>query len=166
MLTFPMRMLLLAIAGWLNQEQREKIEFLQEQVGVLLELHGAKRLRFNDDQRRRLAAKGKRLERRVLRELGTIVTPDTILRWHRELIARKYDGSDKRRPGRPRIADEIRSLAIRMATENERWGYRFERTHQGLGNRLIDGVPECSTGRVKRRQRLGGLLNSYYRDAA
>ena len=123
MLTMPMRMLLLAIAGWLNQEQREKIEFLQEQVGVLLELHGAKRLRFNDDQRRRLAAKGKRLGRRVLREPGTIVTPDTILRWHRELIARKYDSSDKRLPGRPRIMDEVRALVVRMATENERWGY-------------------------------------------
>ena len=94
MLTIPMRMLLLAIAGWLNEEQRQKIEFLQEQIRVLLELHRGKRLRFNDDQRRRLAARGKRLGRRVLRELGTIVTPNTILRWHRELIARKYDSSD------------------------------------------------------------------------
>ncbi len=83
-----MRMVLLAIAGWLNEEQREKIEFLQGQIRVLQELHGGKRLRFNDDQRRPLAARGKRLGRRVLRELGTVVTPDTILRWHRELIAR------------------------------------------------------------------------------
>ena len=59
MLTTPMQMLLLAIAGWLNQEQREKIEFLQEQVRVLQELHGGRRLRFNEDQRRRLAVKGK-----------------------------------------------------------------------------------------------------------
>ena len=69
------------------------------------------------------AAKGKQLGRRVLRELLTIVTPDTILRWHRELVARKYDGSDKRRPGRPRIVDELRTLVIRMATENDGWGY-------------------------------------------
>ena len=59
MLTFPMRMLLLAIAGWLNEEQRVKLEFLPEQVRVLQELHGPRPLRFNDDQRRRLAAKGK-----------------------------------------------------------------------------------------------------------
>ncbi len=119
----PMRMLLLAIAGWLNQEQREKIEFLQEQIRVFQELHGGKRLRLNNDQRRRLAAKGKRLGRSVLGELVTIVTPDTILRWHRELIARKYDGSDKRRPGRPRITNEIRAIVVTMATDNEGWGY-------------------------------------------
>lgn len=123
MLTFPMRMLLLAIAGWLNEEQRVRLEFLQEQVRVLQELHAPRQLRFDDDQRRRLAAKGKRLGRRVLKVLGSIVTPDTILRWHRDLIARKYDGSAKRRPGRPRIVDEIRALVIRMAMENERWGY-------------------------------------------
>ncbi len=88
-----MQMVLFAITGWLNEEQRLRIGFLQEQVRGLQELHGRKCLRLHDDQRRRLAAKGKRLGRRVLRELGTIVTPDTILRWHRELIARKYDGS-------------------------------------------------------------------------
>ncbi|MCZ6759820.1 MAG: helix-turn-helix domain-containing protein, partial [Gemmatimonadetes bacterium] len=118
-----MRMLLLAIAGWLNEEQREKIGFLQEQIRVFQELHGGKRLRLNNDQRRRLAAKGKRLGRSVLRELVTIVTPDTILRWHRELVARKYDGSAKRGSGRPRIIDENRALVVRMATENEGWGY-------------------------------------------
>ncbi len=77
----PLRMLLLAIAGWLNEEQREKIEFLQEQIRIFQELKGGKRLRLNNDQRQRLAVKGKRLGRRVLRELGTMVTPDTILRW-------------------------------------------------------------------------------------
>ncbi len=123
MLTFPMQMLLLAIAGWLNEEQRQKIEFLQEQVRVLLELNGDRRLRFTNDQRSRLAAKGKRLGRRVLCEFGTIVTPDTILRWHRELIARKYDGSAKRRPGRPRVSKDVRELVVRMATDNEGWGY-------------------------------------------
>ena len=59
----------------------------------------------------------------MLGELVTIVTSDTILRWHRELIARKYDGSDNRRPGRPRITDEVRALVVRMASENESWGY-------------------------------------------
>ncbi len=90
---------------------------------MLREQLGRRRLRFTNDQRRRLAAKGKAIGRRVLRELGTIVTPDTILRWYRRLVARKYDGSGKRRPGRPRVMNAIRALAARMALENERWGY-------------------------------------------
>ena len=57
----PVRMMLLAIAGWLNEEQRQRIEFLQKQIRILQELHGGGRIRFNDDQRRRLAAKGKHL---------------------------------------------------------------------------------------------------------
>jgi len=68
---------------------------------VLREQLGGKRLRLNDDLRRRLAVKGKALGRRLLEQVCTLVTPDTILRWHRELIARKYDGSGTRRAGRP-----------------------------------------------------------------
>jgi hypothetical protein len=83
-----------------------------------------KRLRLNDDQRRRLAAQGKMLGRRILREVATIVTPETLLAWHRKLIAQKYDGSEQRRPGRPRTGDEIENLIVRMATENRDWGYR------------------------------------------
>ena len=67
--------------------------------------------------------KGKTLGRRLLTDIGTLVIPDTILRWHRELIARKYDGSAKRGPGRPRVMEEIRALVVRMAIENEGWGY-------------------------------------------
>ena len=84
---------------------------------------GGKRLRLNDEQRRRLAAKGRRLGLSGLRELVTMVAPETIMRWHRELIARKYDGSANRRPGRPRICDDVRLLVVRMASDNESWGY-------------------------------------------
>ena len=122
-MTTPFQMLIMMFAGWVNEQQRTIIGYLQEENRVLRELNGRKRLRFNNDQRRRLAARGKALGRRVLREIGTLVTPDTILRWHRELIARKYDGSEGRRPGRPAVAREIRELVVRMATENERWGY-------------------------------------------
>src|SRR5262245_4780196 len=59
-------------------------------------------LLFTDDQRRRLAAKAQTLGRRVLRDFATIVTPDTLLAWHRTLIAAQYDGSARRGPGRPR----------------------------------------------------------------
>jgi len=88
-LTTPFQMLAMMLAGWVNEHQRSVIAYLQEENRVLRELHGKKRLRFNNDQRRWLAARGKALGRRVLREVGTLVTPDTILRWHRELIARK-----------------------------------------------------------------------------
>jgi len=123
MLNTSLQMMLVALAGWVNERQLAAIEYLKEENRVLREQLGRKRLRFTDDQRRRLAAKGKVLGRRVLRKLGTIVRPDTILRWYRRLVARKYYGSGKRRPGRPRVMDVIRALAVRMALENERWGY-------------------------------------------
>ena len=84
---------------------------------------GKRRLRLTDDQRRQLAVKGKLLGRRVLGEVCSIVTPDTILGWHRRLIARKYDGSAKRGPGRPPLMHEIRALTVRLSLENRAWGY-------------------------------------------
>ena len=56
--------------------------------------------------------KGMNLSSKVLRALDTVVTPDTLLAWHRKLIARKYDGSAKRGPGRPRVMEEIRKLVV------------------------------------------------------
>ena len=64
--------------------------------------------------------------------MATIVTPETLLAWHRKLIAQKYDGSARRAPGRPRTADEIESLVIRLAHENRDWGY--ERIQGALVN--------------------------------
>jgi hypothetical protein len=81
-------------------------------------------MRLNDDQRRRLAAKAKKVARKILGEVATIVTPETLLAWHRRLIAKKYDGSANRAPGRPRTAAEIVALVTRMAEENRSWGYR------------------------------------------
>ena len=64
------------------------------------------------------------LGRKLLAQVATIVTPETLLAWHRELIAEKYDGSAYRRPGRPRTRIETTGLVIRMAEENRAWGYR------------------------------------------
>ena len=83
-----------------------------------------RRVRLTDDQRRRLAASAKGLGRKVLAGLATIVTPETLLRWHKRLIAQKYDGSAKRGPGRPRTAAEVENLVLRMAEQNRDWGYR------------------------------------------
>jgi hypothetical protein len=90
---------------------------------TLREQLGGRPLRFTDDQRRRLAARAKGLGRRALAEIATIVTPETLLAWHRKLIARKYDGTARRGPGRPDTENEIESLAVQIAAENRDRGY-------------------------------------------
>src|SRR6266702_7357149 len=109
----PFRFVLIAVAGWMNQRQLQIIDYLCEENRVLREQLGGRRLRLNDDQRRRLAAKAKGIGRKLLAEMATIVTPETLLAWHRKLIAQKYDGSGKRGPGRPRTANEIETLVTR-----------------------------------------------------
>src|SRR5215469_1577101 len=137
----PFRLLLISLAGWLNQQQQDVIDYLQEENRVLREQLGARRLRLNDDQRRRLAVKAKKLGRRVLHELATLVTPETLLAWHRKLIARKYDGSKQRGPGRPRTRDEIQRLVVSMATENRDWGYRrIQGALANLGHEVAHGT--------------------------
>src|SRR5262252_10110469 len=96
----PFSFLVVSMAGWLNQKQQQIIDYLVEENRVLREQIGCRRMRFNDDQRRRLAVKAKKLGRSVLNELATIVTPETLLAWHRKLIAEKYDGSASHMPGR------------------------------------------------------------------
>src|SRR5579871_6069295 len=120
----PFRFVLIAVAGWMNQRQLQMIDYLREENRVLREQLGRRRVRLNDNQRRRLATRAKGLGRKLLAEVATIVTPETLLAWHRKLIARKYDGSGKRGPGRPRTAGEIEALVVRMAEENRDWGYR------------------------------------------
>lgn len=115
--------LLLAVAGWVNRSQQDAIDYLKEENRVLREHLDDGRLRFTDDQRRRLAVKAKALGKDGLHGLAELVTPETLLRWYARLIAKKYDGSPRRGPGRPRVAETIRELVVRMATENSSWGY-------------------------------------------
>jgi hypothetical protein len=120
----PFRFLLIAVAGWMNRSQYRVIDYLREENRVLREQLGERRLRFTDDQRRRLAIKAKGLGRKLLAGAATLVTPETLLAWHRKLVAQKYDGSAGRGPGRPGTGQEIESLVVRMAEENRGWGYR------------------------------------------
>src|SRR3954454_18506666 len=121
----------------MNQQQLQMIEYLQEENRVLREQLGERRLRFNHDQRRRLAAKAKGLGRKLLAEVATIVTPETLLAWHRKLIAQKYDGSARHGPGRPRTVGEIEALVVRLAEENRAWGYRrIQGALSHLGHKL------------------------------
>jgi putative transposase len=137
----PFRFVVVAFAGWMNQQQQQVIEYLVEENRVLREQLGGRRLRFNDDQRRRLAAKGKQLGRKLLAQIATIVTPETLLTWHRKLIARKYDGSANRMPGRPRTIAEIETIVVRMAQDNRDWGYRrIQGALANLGHDLAHGT--------------------------
>jgi len=86
----PFQFLLLAVSGWMNQHQQQVIEYLREENRVLREQLVDRRLRFNNDQRRRLAVRAKGLGRKLLAEVASIVTPETLWAWHRKLIAQKY----------------------------------------------------------------------------
>ncbi len=137
MSTLPLQFLASVVAGWVSRAQQDVIEYLQEENRVLREQLGAKRLRLTDAQRRRLARKAQKLGRRGLREIGTLVRPDTLLRWYRKLVAKKYDGSQARRPGRPKAAAEIERLILRMAGDNPGWGYtRIRGALRNLGHEI------------------------------
>ena len=178
----PWQLLLLILAGWINRHQQEVLEYLRIENQVLKEKLGKKRILLTDDQRRRLAVKGKVLGRKALQEIATIVTPDTILRWHRQLVAQRWDYSDRRQKlGRPPISKETIELLLRMARENPSWGYdRIQGALANLGSRSLtqpllilrehviepgDELP-CTTGKIACRERLGGMLRYYYRRAA
>jgi putative transposase len=137
----PFRFLLFAVAGWMNQQQQHAIEYLREENRVLRAQLGGRRLRFTDNQRRSLAIKARLLGRKVLTETTTIVTPQTLLGWHRKLIANKYDGSARWGLGRPVTGNEIEELVVRLASENRSWGYvRIQGALSNLGHDLAHGT--------------------------
>ena len=109
------------LTGWLDRREREAVAYLVEENRLLRRQLGGRRLRFTDDDRRRLATRAYRLGRAAVREIATIATPDTLLRWHRQLIARKWTYARKTR--QPGVLLEIRQRVVRMATENPTWGY-------------------------------------------
>lgn len=119
----PGHILLAILIGQANERQQRIIEFQNDQIEALLKKLGKKRVLLTDDQRRVLAVKGPALGRKALLELTTIVTPDTILRWHRELVAKKWDHTDRRKTvGRPRLRQVIVDSILRFARENPTWG--------------------------------------------
>ncbi len=133
----PFRFVVIAAAGWINQHQLQVIDYLREENRVLREQGSGRRVRFNDNQRRRLASKANGLGRKLLKEVATLVTPETLLAWHRKLIANKYDGTAQRRPGRPKTAVEIETLVVQLAEENRDWGYgRIQGALSNLGHEI------------------------------
>lgn len=139
-LLYPWHVLVLVLSAWIRREQDKAIEYLRTENQVLREKLGKGRLLLNDRQRRRLAVPGKALGRKALSEIATVATLDTILRWHRQLVAQKQDSSNGRKPvGQPRTRQEVVDLIFRMAKENEGWGYdRIQGALQNLGYRVSD----------------------------
>ena len=136
----PWEFLLLTLSGWMNRHQQRMIDYLIEENRILKEKFRGKRIRFTDDERRRLAVKGKALGRKLLGRVATIVTPNTILAWHRKLIAKKWDYSERRKKvGRPPVSHEIVELVLRIARENPTWGYnRIQGALANLGHVISD----------------------------
>ena len=124
--------LLMVVSGWVHRHQLIVIEFLQAENRMLKERLRGKLIRFTDAERTLLARKAKAVGRKALLELDTIVSPDTLMRWHRRLVAQKWDFSKRRGPGRPGIMREISQLIVRMAQDNPGWGYT--RIQGALGN--------------------------------
>ncbi|MFT5106889.1 MAG: putative transposase, partial [Pseudoalteromonas tetraodonis] len=136
------KLILVSLAGWMNRQHQHVIEYLQEEVRILKEQQGSRRPKFTDEQRRRLAGKAKLIRYGRLKEIVGLVTPQTLLAWHRKLIAKKYDSSGRRRKvGRPPTAEELRNLVIRMAEENRGWGYtRIRGALANLGHEIGRGT--------------------------
>jgi hypothetical protein len=143
---YPLQVLLLTVSGIVNRHQTNVIAYLVEENRVLKEQMSGRSLRLTDDQRRRLAAKAKLLGRRALDSVATIVTPDTLMRWHRRLIALKWTYQTKR-VGRPGLMKAIAALIVRMARENSSWGYcRIQGELKELGHRV---APSTIAGVLK-----------------
>jgi transposase InsO family protein len=131
-----LHMVLAVLTGWLDRQERQAIAYLMEENRVLRRQLSQQRLQFTDADRRRLAVRGYRLGRQVLLQIATIVTPDTILRWHRQLIVRKWTYPSKC-AGRQRVLAEIRRLVVRMAEENPTCGYtRIQGALKNVGHRV------------------------------
>src|SRR2546426_9354154 len=131
--------LLASITGTVDQELLVRNEYLVTENRILRnQIKG--RVRLSDGERKTLAEMGQKLGKKALAEVAKIVKPDTILAWHRTLVAQKFDGSQQRQsPGRPKIGQELEALIVRMARENCSWGYdRIVGTLANLGYIVSD----------------------------
>src|SRR5258708_6672224 len=126
------------VTGTVDRELLARNEYLAAENRILMaQLNG--RLKLSDADRGALGEIGHRLGRKPLADVATVARPDTVLGWYRKLVARKFDGSARRGPGRPRIKREVAELIIRMARENRGWGYdRIAGSLANLGHEISD----------------------------
>jgi len=140
--------LLAYVTGLVNQELLLKNEYLLAE-NCILKAHLRPGFRLSPPERTTLAEIGKRLGRKLLRQVAHIAKPDTILGWYRQLVATKFDGSRQRRkPGRPPVSAEVENLVVRLARENSGWGY--DRIVGALAN-LGHVVSDQTVGNILRR---------------
>src|ERR1700682_2765311 len=133
--------LLMIVSGWVHRHQLLVIEFLQAEDGLLKERLRGKRIRFTNAERALIARKAKGEGRKALLELDTIVSPDTLMRWHRRLVTQKWNFTHRRGPGRPGIMRHISELIVRMAQDNPSWGYsRIQGALANLSHRVGRGT--------------------------
>src|SRR6202163_1139062 len=133
--------LLLMVSGWVHRHHLIVIEFLQAENRLLQQRLRGRRIRFTDAERALLARKAKAVGRKALLELETIVSPDTMLRWDRRLVAQKRPFVHRRAPGRPGIMQKISGLIMRMAQDNPGWGYTLiQGALTNLGHRVGRGT--------------------------
>jgi putative transposase len=120
-----LHVLIAMVAGWIQYHQQRVITYLCEENRVIKAQLGGRRLRLTETERRRLARLAHSLGRQRLKEVATLATPETLLRWYHRLMAQTFDGSWHRRPlGRPRVTEEIEQLVVQMAEQNTTWDYR------------------------------------------
>jgi transposase InsO family protein len=119
----PFHLFVLALAGWLNRRQAAAVEYLREKNRVLRSRLPEGRLRFTDAERKRLAARGAEIGRALIADVATLVSPDTILRWHRKLVAAKCTFKANTKSDRAGLMAKIGALAVRFAQDNPTWGY-------------------------------------------
>jgi homeodomain-containing protein len=120
-----LQVLIAMIAGWINRHQQQVIAYLLEENRTLHAKLGGQRIRFTDAERRHLATLAFPIGRKRLKSLATLAAPDTLMRWYKQLVAQKFDGSQKRtKLGRPCVSDKIEALVLHMANDNPTWGYR------------------------------------------
>ena len=156
--------LLAYMSGSIDEELLLRNEYLVTENRILrAQIKG--RLRLTDGERKTLAEIGKKLGKKVLEEVANIVKPETILAWHRRLVAKKFDGSKNRKyAGRPAVDKEVEDLVVRLARENRGWGYdRIAGAVANLGHKVSDqtvgniskrhGIPPAPERERRRRGR-------------
>jgi transposase InsO family protein len=142
------KILLAYITGTVDQELLLRNEYLVTENRILRN-QLTSRVQLTDGERKILAEIGQKLGKQALKEVAQIVKPDTILGWHRKLVAQKFDSSTQRRaPGRPTIDPELEALIVRMARENRSWGY--DRIVGALANLGLT-VSDQTVGNVLKR---------------
>jgi putative transposase len=117
------KQLLAYITGSVDQELLLRNEYLVTENRILRQ-QITSRVHLNDSERKALADIAHRLSKQALPEIATLVKPDTLLAWHRKLVAKKFDGAQHRRaPGHPKIDKDLEALVARLAQERRSWGY-------------------------------------------